>query len=193
MNLIQQFDEALDRLKAVGVKGLIAGGACRDHLLGRPVKDIDVFVPYSEDIESKLQAAFGVLHVNPLISAEYAGAGGEVEHVYEVAISSDPFEPDAGRPPLQVIVLAPGLDPVDRARHHDFGICQCWYLGNGQFQETLAFTNDVMHQRFTLSHCEDQQQFDRSMRRWERFSERFEGFYLYVPFEFMEFNQGERV
>lgn len=192
MNLIQQFDEALAKLQAVGVKGLIAGGAVRDHLLNRPVKDIDVFVPYSEDIEQKLQAAFGVLHVNPLISAEYAGAGGEVEHVYEVAISSDPFEPDGGRPPLQVIVLAPGLDPVDRARHHDFGICQCWYLGKGQFGETLAFTNDVMNQRFTLSHCEDQQQFDRSMRRWGRFRERFDGFYLYVPFEFMEFNQGVR-
>jgi hypothetical protein len=195
MNLIQQFDEALAKLQAVGVKGLIAGGAVRDHLLNRPVKDIDVFVPYSEDIEQKLQAAFGVLHVNPLISAEYAGAGGEVEHVYEVAISSDPFGSleEITRPPLQIIVLAPGLDPVDRARHHDFGICQAWYLGNGQFGETLAFTNDVMHQRFTLSHCEDQQQFDRSMRRWERFRERFDGFYLYVPFEFMEFNQGERV
>lgn len=190
MNLIQQFDEVLARLKAVGVKGLIAGGAVRDHLLNRAVKDIDVFVPYSEDIESKLQTAFGVLHVNPIIAAEYAG--GEVEHVYEINISTDPFEPDGGRPPLQVIVLAPGLDLLDRARHHDFGICQCWYEGSGQFSHTLAFTNDMTHQRFTLSHCEDQQQFDRSMRRWERFSERFEGFYLYVPFEFMEFNQGAR-
>jgi hypothetical protein len=196
MNLIQQFDDVLKKLQAVGVKGLIAGGAVRDHLLGRAVKDIDVFVPYSEDIESKLQTAFGVLHVNPIIAAEYAGAGGEVEHVYEIHESTDPFGEDWNapvKPPVQVIVLAPGLDPEERARHHDFGICQCWYLGNGQFQQTLAFTNDMMHQRFTLSHCEDQQQFDRSMRRWSRFSERFAGFYLYVPIEFMEFNQGERV
>ncbi|SMG43374.1 hypothetical protein [Paraburkholderia susongensis] len=193
MNLIQQFDEALARLQAVGVQGLIAGGAVRDHLLNRPVKDIDVFVPHSEGIQRKLQEAFGVLHVNPLISAEYAGAGGEVEHVYEINISSDPFDPDAGRPPLQVIVLASGLDPEERARHHDFGICQCWYRGNGQFGQTLAFTNDLMHKRFTLSHCEDQQQFDRSMRRWARFSERFEGFYLYVPVEFAEYREDAEV
>jgi hypothetical protein len=186
MNLFQQFDEILSKLKAAGVTGaLIAGGACRDHILGKPVKDIDVFVPDQEGIEMKLGAAFGHLHVNPIIAAEYAGAGGEVDHVYEVTTSSDPFGSlnELQRAPVQVIVLAQGLDPVERARHHDFGICQCWYVEGTQtaigfIQSTGAFHMDMTNKTFTLSHCENGHQFDRSLRRWERFAKRFPEFCL---------------
>jgi hypothetical protein len=179
MNLFQQFDDILSKLKAAGITGaLIAGGACRDHILGKPVKDIDVFVPDQEGIELKLGAAFGHLHVNPIIAAEYAGAGGEVDHVYEISFGDDPFsESYFEHIPVQVIVLAEGLDPVERAQHHDFGICQVWYVGNGLFESTEAFHLDKSSSMFTLSHCENQQQFDRSIRRWtSKFSQRFPEF-----------------
>lgn len=188
MNLIQQFDSILAQLQEVGVKGLIAGGAVRDHILGKPVKDIDVFVAHEPNLVSKLQAAFGVLHVDPSLAAEYIGEAGqsEVSHVYEVSFGDDPFGP-FNRIPTQVIVLAPGMDPLDRVKHHDFGICQCWYEGNGMTASTGAFFDDAASKQFTLSHCEDRQQFDRSMRRWERFKERFPEFSLYVPFRFREY------
>ncbi|MCA8110265.1 hypothetical protein [Burkholderia cepacia] len=189
MNLIKQFDSILAQLQEVGVKGLIAGGAVRDHILGKPVKDIDVFVAHDPDVVSKLQAAFGVLHVNPSLAAEYIGEAGqsEVSHVYEVSFGDDPFDPDLGHVPVQVIALAPGMDPLDRVKHHDFGICQCWYVGHGFKMYTEAFAADMSGKRFTLMHCEDQHQFDRSMRRWERFKERFPEFSLYVPFRFREY------
>ncbi|MDF0504855.1 hypothetical protein POK33_29400 [Burkholderia cenocepacia] len=190
MNLIEQFDSILAQLQEVGVKGLIAGGAVRDHILGKPVKDIDVFVAHDSDVVSKLQTAFGVLHVSPSLAAEYIGEAGqsEVQHVYEVSFGDDPFG-QFNRAPTQVIVLAPGMDPLDRVKHHDFGICQCWYEGspNGVMASTEAFLDDYRQKFFTLSHCEDQQQFDRSMRRWERFKERFPEFSLYVPFRFREY------
>lgn len=180
MNLFQQFEEILSKLKAAGVTGaLIAGGACRDHILGKPVKDIDVFVPDQENIEMKLGAAFGHLHVNPIIAAEYAGAGGEVDHVYEVSFGDDPF--GDSHIPVQVIVLAQGLDPIERAKHHDFGICQCWYVGNGLIESTHAFHLDKSSSTFTLDYCENAQQFGRSLRRWDRFAKRFPEFSLVVP------------
>jgi hypothetical protein len=188
MNLFQQFEEILSKLKAAGITGaLIAGGACRDHILGRPVKDIDVFVPDQEGIEMKLGAAFGHLHVNPIIAAEYAGAGGEVDHVYEVSFGDDPF--GETHIPVQAIVLAQGLDPIERARHHDFGICQAWYVEGTQtaigfIQATEAFHLDMGNKTFTLSHCEDVTQFDRSMRRWGRFKERFPEFTVVVSDEY---------
>ncbi|MBY4725715.1 MULTISPECIES: hypothetical protein [Burkholderia] len=192
MNLIEQFDSILAQLQEVGVKGLIAGGAVRDHILGKQVKDIDVFVAHDPDVVSKLQAAFGVLHVNPSLAAEYIGEVGqsEVSHVYGVTSSSDPFDTaNTHRVPVQVIVLAPGMDPLDRVKHHDFGICQCWYEGAGKNGFTGAFFDDAASKQFTLSHCEDQHQFDRSMRRWERFKERFPEFSLYVPFRFREYTE----
>jgi hypothetical protein len=43
---------------------------------------------------------------------------------------------------------------------------------------------------FTLSHCEDQQQFDRSMRRWtSKFRQRFPEFSLYIPVEHRHLDQ----
>jgi hypothetical protein len=181
MELFQQFEEILSKLKAAGVTGaLIAGGACRDHILGKPVKDIDVFVPDQEGIEMKLGAAFGHLHVNPIIAAEYAGAGGEVDHVYEISFGDDPF--GDSHIPVQVIVLANGLDPVERAKHHDFGICQAWYLGSttsgsGFINTTEAFHSDMTNKTFTLDHCEDGSQYARSMRRWlSKFAHRFPEF-----------------
>jgi hypothetical protein len=193
MNLFDQFDEILSKLKAVGITGaLIAGGACRDHLLGRPVKDIDVFVPYQMNVGVKLAQAFGAFNVSPIIAAEYAGAGGEVEHVYEIREEdADPFAPHPlEHVPVQVIVLSPGLNPIERAKHHDFGICQAWYLGGRLHEVTEAFHLDMANKTFTLSHCEDQQQFDRSMRRWtSKFRQRFPTFQLRVPQGFHHFDQ----
>jgi hypothetical protein len=199
MNLFDQFDEILSKLKAVGITGaLIAGGACRDHLLGRPVKDVDVFVPSQPNIDVKLAQAFGAFNVSPIIAAEYAGAGGEVEHVYEIREEdADPFAPHPlEHVPVQVIVLSPGLNPIERAKHHDFGICQCWYVPHaggllstvGFIQVTEAFHLDMTNQTFTLDHCEDQQQFDRSMRRWARFKGRFQGFELRLPEKYQLFH-----
>lgn len=187
MNLFDQFEEILSKLKGAGITGaLIAGGACRDHILGRPVKDIDVFVPSQPNIDVKLAKAFGAFNVSPIIAAEYAGAGGEVEHVYEIQEEdADPFAPHPlEHVPVQVIVLAPGLDPIERAKHHDFGICQAWYIGGRVFGMTEAFHSDITWKTFTLSHCEDVAQFGRSLRRWGRFQERFSGFQLSIPERF---------
>jgi len=185
MNLFDQFEEILSKLKDAGITGaLIAGGACRDHILGRPVKDIDVFVPSQPNIDVKLAKAFGAFNVSPIIAAEYAGAGGEVEHVYEIQEEdADPFAPHPlERVPVQVIVLAPGLDPIERAQHHDFGICQVWYLNRNFFAHTEAFHLDMQFKTFTLDHCEDQQQFDRSVRRWTgKFAQRFPEFRMSYP------------
>lgn len=180
MTLIEQFDDILAKLKAVGIDALIAGGAVRDYILLRDVKDIDVSVAYREDIAERLAEAFGEVHVETMIAAEYLGERGEVKHVYE--ITSTPT-------PVQIIVLAPGLDPLDRAKHHDFGICQCWYTGKGQWASTLAFVQDQGLRRFTLAHCEDKHEFERSMRRWSRFKRRFSDFCLHIPAKYMQYEE----
>jgi len=181
-SIVQQFDNALAALKRAGIDGLIAGGAVRDHILNKPVRDIDVFVEYRADIEQRLEQAYGIGCVNRMMAAEYAG--NEVKHVFEVMSDS------LTDVPVQVIVLNEGLTPGDRAAHHDFGICQCWYLGGGTFDWTGAFLSDKELGRFTLTHCEGQGEFDRSMRRWEKFAGRFPEFNLRVPAEFADYHRG---
>jgi hypothetical protein len=48
----------------------------------------------------------------------------------------------------------------------------------------------MSNRKFTLSHCEDQQQFDRSMRRWtSKFRQRFPEFALVIPEQFRQFDE----
>ena len=160
---------ALSNIQKFFPRAILAGGYLRDTETGRMPKDIDVFVPAAtleemDDFENLTDAKFMTG------AAEYMEQS-EVAHIWDVPGYACP---------VQVIMLRPGLDPVDRAKHHDYGICQVWHDGT-ELHFTDAFKADRLYQTFTLTHCEDQKEFDRSMRRWERLSQKFPDWTLQVP------------
>ncbi|KQW02224.1 hypothetical protein [Rhizobacter sp. Root1221] len=171
MTTLQVGLDALKTVQAVFPNAILAGGFLRDLLLDRTPKDIDIFVPHTGCFQP------GTLQLVPMMGAAEYMEQTEVSYIWDVP----GFEL-----PVQVIMLCPGLDPVDRAKAHDFGICQVWNDGAG-LEWTPAFDKDWSNRTFTLDHCEDQKEFDRSMRRYERLQEKFAGFPLVIPPQFESF------
>jgi len=160
---------ALKAVQTVVPEALLAGGYLRDCLLGREPKDIDIFIPYQG---AEIRAF-----------RELPGAHTDIPECYmeqsEVASvgSLRGFEM-----PVQVIELRPGLNPLDRVKAHDFGICQVWSSGDG-FSCTPAFLHDIRCATFTLTECNDAKEYARSMRRWYRLSKKYPDYTLVVPQE----------
>lgn len=160
-----------------GVRACISGGFLRDICTGNYPKDCDVFVEFPTDADSKffdaLRLSFGEIEwmgenlaeYNAMQGVSMVGTGGEI---------------GKGGCRFNIILLNTGIDPVADAKTHDFGACQVWTEG-GEIHATNAFFRDIAQRTFTLEVCEDMQQFERSMRRWERLSAKFPGWNLVVP------------
>lgn len=168
---------ALRALQVLCPSAILAGGYLRDTILERPVKDIDLFCSeLGDDKRLALKALFP--DAKPEQFSEWlAYQGNEVVAVWSLG--------ECAGLPLQLIELAPGCSPVDRAKSHDFGICQVWHDGTDA-DSTEAFYRDCHDRSFTLAHCEDQAQFDRSMRRFERLSKKYPDHELVIPQEFQQ-------
>lgn len=156
-------------------QAICAGGAVRDAINGKPVKDIDIFIAHvGEGLKVRLEAA---LHMEfKYLCASY-GTMGEVNTVWD-AVGLEV--------PVQVIELLPGYVPLDRVATMDFGICQCWNDGYN-IDKTPAFSLDFMLDTFTLVQCENKREFERSMRRWKRLSQKYPEFTLVVLDEFKQY------
>lgn len=143
---------------------IVAGGAIRDTLLGKPVKDVDIFMSArnAHRIVSVLKEWYAVGDdsyarnlVNPptgfgqLASAAAGGATGyENNHILQV------FERHDLELPANLIVL--DVDPVMYVTDgFDFGICKAWYDGNCVHTHK-DFGNDVNSRTITMTLTADQ-------------------------------------
>lgn len=156
---------------------VLSGGALRDWGHCAPVKDLDIFVPWSMDhLDSlnELLEAEGWSRVQNIPSS-CEGLG----EVVAVVGYSKPGELD-----LNVIFLSNDydLDPLAVAKRNDFGICQISAhlssTGIWLFQYTTAFIEDVMAKTFTLLRQGDEA---RSLRRFERLREKYPDHKLVTP------------
>lgn len=143
---------------------VVAGGYLRDTVLGIAPKDMDVFIPHCAQRD------------NAILCRNLAGALGEpvtVQHNISAYANLEVcriFEcHNALRPvPVQVIEMAPGIDPAERAKGHDFGLCQFWMGLDGRLRGTDQAWKDNRELTFTLTHAETFKEWERSQRRWVR-------------------------
>lgn len=181
MRSIDQGLRALFAVQAALPRAILAGGYLRDCLLGREPKDIDIFVPHEPGVEDGrfecIRADGTGFVATPMMGAAEYMERTEVSGIWDVR----GFDL-----PVQIVMLEPGLDPVERAELHDFGICQVWHDG-AELHTTDSFEMDKAMQTFTLCHCEDEREYKRSMRRWERLRVKYPSFTLVVPERFREF------
>lgn len=127
---------------------IIAGGAVRDTLLGRAVKDIDVF----------MDSAYKTVFMNS-VSAQYWKRLGRSHTEYKLAnVVDEVYETSFGYQwPVQVIFCS--IDPEEYVtRYFDLGICKAWYDGT-RIHCHKDFIKDVNNK--TIAMCLD----DKTLRR----------------------------
>lgn len=191
---MEQFLKVLTEFEALGGTGIVYGGCLRDTLTGRgPIKDIDIaceLTPanlvaidhYVYELREKHDGGQDAIFSAVGVCEQMIGYGNFPDVYKSVQVTA----PD--QPTVNFVVLSVGFDFRKEvvASRCDFGICQV-ALDNAGLYRTEAFEKDLRNYTFTYTREPfDEAQFSRSLRRWERFSERYEGWRLVVP----EYGQG---
>lgn len=147
----------------------VGGGAVRDTVLGRPIKDIDVWILVDDlsEFEGLLAEAGLQLEFN-LDYFNYRALGtsvlGEVDGL-----------------PVQLVALRRDLCPSmeTATAQFDFGLCQISYDGVGLFP-TSAFITDMLNNTMTLDLSRPGVDEARSRARYERLKEKYPEFTLVI-------------
>jgi hypothetical protein len=158
----------------------LAGGYLRDAVLGGTPKDIDIFIPYVEPyVIDRVMQSYSAVEMK---GAKYMPQQ-EVTRIWDVVdnyelnpildtVDSIKTELSNRKLPVQIIMLNKGLNIEERIQQYDFGLCQIWTEGEVTYC-TQGFVDDVNNKTCTLIVCEDHTQFQRSMRRFDRFKQRY--------------------
>jgi hypothetical protein len=178
MPILEKYAAILGTIQDLCPTAHIAGGAVRDTILDRPIKDIDLFLPDTEtDAAAQLlRTRFGYVKVGEWTQYE----GFSDPSVARLA----KFENASEAIPLCLIGLRSPLSIQENLERFDFGICMTAWDGD-QIIRTDRFGQDVENKTFTLYRADNQPQFNYSMSRYRKItSERYAGWTLAVPEEF---------
>lgn len=180
---LQYYTDILEALQRAPLKGPIhiAGGAVRDAILGRPIRDIDLFLPNvsTDAAAALLRNNFGYVKV------------GEWKR-YEKF--SDPLVARVARLeradttiPIGLIGLAQDLDARANIARFDFGVCMAAWDGGSFFVTNDNFKRDAENETFTLCRADNFAQFSYSMTRFTKLTAgRYMGWTLSIPGRFAE-------
>lgn len=181
----------LAAIQKVFPEAVIAGGALRDLIIGRPVKDIDIFIKATgsdDDTHRFLASIYGEAHaLNKEDVKEYHEQLSELQGVYSLSrpreTEDDWLSPsreirDENGCPFQVIALNTEVTPTSVVERMDFGICRVAHDGQ-HLDATHEFLLDMENQTFTLlrahSPARSQHRYDRLVR------EKYQGWRLLDP------------
>lgn len=169
-----EWHKILIQVQSLDSKAVLAGGCLRDTEMGRPVKDLDIFVR-DEINTNKIAAMF---RAYPEINIESSTSSDEwCDAAYIIKSNALPI-------PLNICHVAKaGATPYDRVQHFDFGICRISYDGIRVTRES-AYQLDKDERRFRLLFAPNKESFDHSMRRYIRLLLKYPDWPLYVPPQF---------
>ncbi len=180
MKTVRDYETILSSIRRIAPEAHIAGGAVRDTLVGKAIRDVDVFMGHGKKdvLAAMLRADFKYVKV------------GEWEQ-YEKF--SDPiiervakFENADESIPIAIIALKEPLPVRDNLARFDFGICMARWQG-GDPIETPQFRHDVNEKTFTLHRADNKAQYAYSMERYRKLTaDRYAGWGLAVPEAFKD-------
>lgn len=162
----------------------IGGGVARDAIFGRPVKDIDVFLPWI----GKSKAAFDEVFVasaarmgGSIGNAQGAMSFGDPDDEVSDVIAQGVIEFADGRLPVNMIALKLPDDEAAMLARFDIDLCRCYYdPGTERMKVTWSAQDAFDRKCMTIVRSSDVVEFDRSVRRFERLVEKYPGFKLGV-------------
>lgn len=169
------YDTILRTIQAIEPSAMIAGGCLRDLILGREVRDIDVFIP-ERDIGTIEQELAKISYLRSNLTEtheEYKGS----------SFISASIDYEGKGPPINLVCVK---DITTIPAEFDFGLNQIYYKGE-VITSTLAFDEDFHHQTFTLKYCENQERFYRCLARFRRIWQKYPTYRLVIPHEFLHY------
>jgi hypothetical protein len=156
--------EILSQVQKKHPEAVIAGGFLRDLYFGKEFKDIDIFVSNPAGFISDSFIKDSSYDMTYSTDSEIS----EVQKLWYDAEDTN-FEVN--------IICVPSGNLNARVQEHDFDFCQVWTDGKEiygvEILQQVKQTNEV-----TLVQCENSKQLARSLRRWDRFQEKYPGFSL---------------
>ena len=184
---MEQFKAILAEFKKAGGKGIIYGGALRDAFLGAPIKDIDIAVENTGANREAIEAFVSARRdFDPV---ETSGLLGTTVHSQELHYGHFPDVVQSltvetvGQIPVNFVMLDMGQPLTMRlvTERCDFGICQI-AMSNGGFFVTEEWYTDYRNKTFTyLRDPFDEAQYQRSLRRWDRFKDKYPEWTMVCP------------
>jgi hypothetical protein len=178
---VQYYGTVLEALqRAIPGSVHIAGGAVRDTILERPIRDVDIFLSNTgaDPAAALLRAEFGYVKVGEW--RQYEGFSDPmVERVAK-------FEKADETIPICLIGLKENLSLYDNIGRFDFGCCMAaWEGGTSPIITNVHFKRDVESKTFTLCRADNLAQYSYSMVRFAKLTaDRYEGWKLAVPSQF---------
>jgi hypothetical protein len=180
---VQHYDNILEALqRAIPGSVHIAGGAVRDTILGRPIRDIDIFLHHTagEEAAVLLRTEFGYVKVGEWV---------QYEHFSDpMVVRVAKFEKADETIPICLIGLAEALSPHGNIARFDFGVCMAaWAGGSGPMITSNCFKRDIESKTFTLCRADNLAQYSYSMVRFGKLTaDRYKDWKLVVPSQFEE-------
>lgn len=181
MKLPIEWLEALRNVQEDFPEAVIAGGALRDLLCEKPVKDVDIFIAmrpgYSAEVVRHLLMNRLGSEVTTVIGqqlVEYSDALADVAAVFDVTqVLGD------GTPVQVIMVAAETLSLHSVCDRFDFGICRVATNGREDFISP-DFVHDLENRVFTCNSFGSARE-KRSLARYERLQEKYQGWTLIQP------------
>jgi hypothetical protein len=174
------YDGILEGLqRSVSALVHVAGGAVRDTILGRPFRDIDIFLPdtHGDAAAALLRSQFGYVKV---------GEWGQYLDFSDPMVARvAKFEKADETIPVCLIGLTAELSAYENIERFDFGVCMAaWQGGSTQMITNNQFKRDVEGKIFTLCRADNLAQFTYSMSRFEKLTDRYKDWTLSIPAQF---------
>lgn len=170
--------EILSAIQVVEPGAVLVGGALRDLAAGAPVKDLDIFFGINPlNNRQALDVVDALLIHDPdaslTMSCNFSSCD-ELGDCYQ----TDTYRLSDGTE-VNLIVLAQGglKHVVERV---DFGICQIGTDGV-EVYETEQRIADLFAKTFTIVRGDTEADIERSLRRWDRLSQKYPGWTLVNP------------
>jgi hypothetical protein len=162
--------EILFQVQKKHPEAIIAGGFLRDLYFGKKFKDIDIFVanPIGYISDSFIRdTSYDMTYSTDSEISEVQKLWYDISSME--GLGFDAFEVN--------IICVPSGNLVDRVQEHDFDFCQVHTDGK-QIYGAEILQQVQQTKQITLVQCENQKQLKRSLRRWDRFQEKYPGFTL---------------
>lgn len=164
-----------NKILAVEPKAILGGGALRDLDSGRPIKDLDIFIPASAYTRSMVVQALGNPEILKEVSDQYFEWDTAVSNVIELEATEECCVP------INLIELRHySCTVAEQMERFDFGICQIMMDANG-IHMSEAYKTDKANKTFTLTRQCTEEQHEHSLARFQRLQEKYEGWTLVEP------------